>query len=316
MSHSVLEANTQAGVALFGAADATLSDTEVRLTQAPRAELFGFGVAVYGGRAELRDLALTANHAIGLLVHGAGTQADGERVTVRDTRLHALQDVGAALYVEQGASAAFRAASFPLNRRVAVQVSDPGSRLALAGAIVHGTQSGAERYGTGFTVSDGASGELTDVALVGNLGFAAIATDAGSRLHAAGLVALDTDGIGLHVDRGAEAVLSRSVFANSVGFGVLASRPGTRLALTDTLLREIRARGRSSDAIGLAGASGARVEASRFAIVRSDLFGAFFEDEAVLSQGWITATRAPHGQPHGSALQVQGASASLTSLAI
>ena len=194
------------------------------------------------------------NRTCGILVSEAGTVAELNSVTVRDTlSQEGLNLRGEGLWVSLGAYVKCSDALFERNREVGVIAHGSGCRMELERVTVRGTQSQELRgeYGYGLAVQTGAQAAVRYSVLDNNLGAGIVVVQEGSTVELEDVLVANTRsreldliwGRGLAAQMGGQAVVRSSVFWNNHDTNVSAHDPGTdilleRVAILDSLQRE------------------------------------------------------------------------------
>ena len=208
---------------------------------------FGRGVSVQAGASlDATDLLLEGNHITGLFAEGPGTTVVLSGAVVRDTQPRSDGTGGRGVSVQDGAS--FDATDLLLegNHDVGLFAGNPGTTVALSGAVVSDTQTGADgTFGRGVEVNDGASLDAIDLLLEGNHDVGLFAGNPGTTVALTSAVVRDThpradgaSGRGVAVHRGASLDATGLLLEGNHEVGLAASNPGTTVALWDTVVRD------------------------------------------------------------------------------
>jgi hypothetical protein len=246
----------------------------------------GYGLSVdQGARAMVTRSLFERNRAHGVLGNGAGSSLVLADAVVRDTGSRERDATqGAGLVITDGGSAEVSRALFEGNRALGLFVTEPGSSLLLADAVVRDTRSEERTLagGRGLNVQSGATAEVSRILLERNRDASLFAGGPGTSLLLTDAVVRDTGGQegdrargrGLDVELGASARLTRALFERNREMGVIADGPGTALVLEDVVVRDTESQ--ESDGAagrGLGAQLGARVEVERAIFERNRELG-------------------------------------------
>ena len=264
------------GMYVLSGAAVTADGLVVRDTQADPGGRFGRGITVgVDASAELSRVVFERNRGTSVVGFGEGTRLVLQDAIVRDAQgLLADGTGGRGVGIETGARAEVSRALIADNRVGAIFVGAVGAHLVLEDAVVRDTlgQDSDGSFGTGLTVQDGASAEVSRVLFARNLESGVISTNPGSEVALTDVIVRDTEsrrpdllmGRGLVVQREGSATVLRASFERNREIAVGVSGPGARLTMSDVLVRDTRSRA-ADDAFGraLGTQDGGWVEVSR-----------------------------------------------------
>ncbi len=249
----VLSGNATAGLLVIGAgAGASVVGSEISHSQPTGAGDFGFGIQVSAGATLVgRELLLDGNHLIGLQIAHAGTTANLESVTVRETQPGAMGTHGRGIAVQEGASLVARGLVLERNHDLGLIVGHVGTTVELEDSTVRDTQPLPEGpSGWGIAVQSGSSLVARDLLVTGNHDVGLLAGDAGTTVDLEDATIGDTlpvpggsDGRGLSVQGGARLVARGLLLEANHDVGLTAVSAGTTVDLEDATVRGSLGRG-------------------------------------------------------------------------
>jgi hypothetical protein len=187
----------------------------------------GVGVSVISGaNATLTSSAVVDNMAVGATALGPKAKLTLEGSLVTGTQVDSAGIRGYGVELELGASIELEGSALVGNTESGVYAIDPVTQVTLAHSIVASTRAGkGKAHGRGVVVEMGASGSITQSALVGNRDIAASARSAGSSLTLdqtviRGTLPQDSNGThgrGVEADDGAKITVSQSSLLENHG---------------------------------------------------------------------------------------------------
>ena len=244
----LLEGNHRFG--LFAANPETtvvLSSAVVRNTQSLADGTFGWGVGVQGGASlDATDLLLESNHEIGLYAVNPGTTVVLSGAVLRDTQSPSDDTFSRGVEVNDGASLVAADLLLVGNHATGLFAANPGTTVALSGAVVRGTQPRADGDGgRGVEVNDGASLDATDLLLESNREVGLFASGPGTTVALSGAVVRDTQaradgtgGKGVGLEGGASLDATDLLLEGNHSIGLFAADPGTTATLSGAVVRD------------------------------------------------------------------------------
>ena len=212
----------------------------------------GYGVSVIsGGNATLTASAIVDNTAVGATALGpkAKLTLDGSLVTGTQPDTEGMRGYGVEL--ELGASIDLKGSALVGNTEAGAYAIDPSTSLTLERSIVASTRAGkGKAHGRGVVVELGASGSISQSALVGNRDITVSARSVGSSLTLdqtviRGTAPQDSNGLhgrGAEADDGAKLTVSRSSLLDNHGVA-LAGASKSVLDVRDTWIADTMADG-------------------------------------------------------------------------
>ncbi len=207
----------------------------------------GRGVLVRDGASlDATDLLVEGNRNIGLFALEPGTTVALSGAVVRDTQPRTDGTGGRGVNVQDGASLDATNLLLEGNQEIGLYASNPGTTVALSGAVVCDTKPRADgTSGRGVEVSDGASLDATDLLLEGNHEIGLVAGHTGATVALSGAVVRDTQpradgigGLGVDVEDGASLDATDLLLEGNRATGLYATDPGTTVALSGAVVRD------------------------------------------------------------------------------
>lgn len=310
------------GLLVLDGASVTLRTVVVRGTR-PRRSDGGLGRGIElqsGAQVTGARVVIEANLELGVVTWDPATLLSLTDVAIRDTEGRAVDGrLGRGLLVQAGSAVELTRVVIERNREVGVLAWEPGTRLTLVDVVVRDTRARASdgAMGHGLQVNDGARAEVTRGLFARNRTASIVAAEVGTRLTLTDVVIRDTRGResdsrmgrGLQVQTGAAAEAVRLSLERNLDVGIFASGAQTTVVLADVAIMETREQACAVSTclgfgagMGIASATGAAVELTRFLISRSALAGAQLvrDGEMDLHQGEVSSN------PVGVNVQTEG----------
>ncbi|MDI7268822.1 MAG: right-handed parallel beta-helix repeat-containing protein, partial [Myxococcota bacterium] len=297
VTRAVFERNGLAAIAvsapgtILDLADVVVRDTVPELADA----CSGFGLWVEDGALlDASRVKVHRNQALGVYVSGAGAVLRCTDVAVLDTQaVEACPDarLGFGLHAIDGGRAELTRGLLAGNVCVAAMAGtselDAGGTLLMSDVVIRDTTTCGEGS-AGVIGARGSVIALAGAVLERNVGVGIVVTGERSVLTAADIVVRDTAsdpasgerGRGLVAQDGATATVSRSLFERNREAAITVFDRGTTVSLADLVVRDTLERVCAVDTCagfgagtGVASLGGARVDVSRFLVMRSALCG-------------------------------------------
>jgi len=283
----VVEGTRQVGLFTSGVGTVvTLTDVVVRGTTADFDSRGGRGLGVQvGARVQGERVIIEGNRDVGIFIGGEGSEVILTDSVVRDTRPRELGDIGGRGIGVQDAGR-FEATRTLIghNHELGIFAGRPGSEVVLTDVVIQDTlpQFGADNFGRGASIQDGARLETSRVVIEGShdVGLAAIRPD--TEVVIADTVVRDTlpevrtsnFGRGINAQDGARIEATRVLAARNHDVGFLVSGEGAEMILTDvTVLDTLPHMMRGDRGYGIHAQIAARLEAHRLHISGSRTLG-------------------------------------------
>ncbi len=294
VSGLTVSGSSAAGVALFTGI-AQLEDLRV-----VESELLGVWVSrsslVAPAQLHAERVEVVRAAPVGILVMGAGSVAQLQDVSVRNTQPDASGGYGMGLDVYYGASVEMVGGEIVRSHGTAVIGMDPGTSIVLDGVSIRDTLSDSSgRSGVGVQVSEGAEVSLEGCEVANNMTVGVAAADSGTLVDLRDTLVQGTQpdaygkqGYGVMIFGGAVIDAERSSFVGNVSGGIYVEDDGTTARL-----RQVDVRDTLED---IEGELGVGVVAQ---------YGAYLEAETLLAVGNTTAGLAATGA--GTELFLRGA---------
>lgn len=182
---AIFERNRRVGIQV-AEAQVLLEDAIIRDTESDESRPNqGFGLALYGARADVRRVVLAGNRGVSIFAAGPEARLVLEDAEIIDTQsLEAEQSLGRGLELGGGAAADVRRSVFARNRDIGVFADGDATRLTLEDTVVRDTESQVsdQKDGSGIGVQQGASLEARRALLVQNRDTAVWALDSTATL--------------------------------------------------------------------------------------------------------------------------------------
>lgn len=295
LTHTALVRNASIDVCASGTgASATVTDSVLSGTGPSSSGRSGLGVyAPDGASVTLVRAAVIGNRETGVAAVNGSTVAVSESV-VSGTRSLDDGSAGYGLLVQFGTLTLDRV-TFADNHGFAVALRGAGATGHVTGSVMRGTLPDGSGLGTGLEITDGASADATDVALVHSAGGALFVSQQG-KLTATGLLVRDTVGTTAWDDpRGAEVAsggcldLKDSTLVENQGISLMAIQAAGDPAACEahvatTVIGPTRPSALGINGVGLV-VQGGRLTWEQGAIFQSHLAG------AIVSNGQATLRR-------------------------
>ena len=218
----------------------------------------------------LRSSTLELNRDLGLFVVGVGASVEAVGATIRETASNADGYFGRGVEVRVGASLDATGLLLEDNHDVGLFAANPGTTVALSGAVVRGTQTEADGTGgRGVSVQDSASLDATDLVLEDNHELGLYASNPATTLVLSGAVVRDTqpqadgtDGRGVNLQDGASLDATDLVLEGNLDVGLYAAGPGTTVTLWGTVVRDTQTEANGTGGRGVEVQDGASLDAA------------------------------------------------------
>ncbi len=303
MTRVLVKESHEMGV--FVAADSHAVLTDVSIEDTHNVGILGTGLTFnFGARAEIARLRVARATQGGIAI-GDGSMVTMTDAVVEDTLgLDADGSEGLALVLQSGSSLTASRVRIERCLDQGVFLRDPGTTAVFDNLIVQDVKSGLPdgRFGRGFAVEVGASGEINrglferthEHALIANGSAAAIRAE---DLTVRDTMARDSDGFsgrGLAVQLEASAVITRARFSDSVEVGVFVSGEAATATLTDVVIERTESRSDGVGGRGLDISEGGHVVARGLLLADNREFGMVAVDpgsRADLFDAIVTGTR-------------------------
>jgi hypothetical protein len=269
-------------------AELVANDLAITGSTAPGSPNEGYALEVnIAAHAVIERAVFEDNQDVAIFVDWDAATLDATDLVIRDTRPRGSDDfLGYAVQVTSTGVAHLERALLERNRSSGIHVREDGSSLSLVDVVIRDTQARAAdgTIGYGIDVGDGATADLTRVALVRNRG-AGLSLYGGADVTATDLSILETrsedaggtQGDGLALDSGARIEAVRALLSGNRRLGAAAFQDTTQATFTDVVVEGTAPSAceacEDRGGTGLAAYGGARLSATRFRTSDNDLCG-------------------------------------------
>ncbi|MDB5214726.1 MAG: hypothetical protein JWO86_2653 [Myxococcaceae bacterium] len=205
----------------------------VRATKPSASGDNGIGVAcITGGVANLAASAVVDNQTMGTTAIGPKATLSLDGTLVTGTAPDSAGGRGYGVELELGGVATLTGSAVVGNTESGIYAIDASTKVTLTKSVVSGTKAGQGKvHGRGMVIQTGASGSVTQSAIVGNRDIAVSVRNAGSSLTmdqtvVRGTLPQDSDGThgrGLEADDSAKLTVSQSSLLDNHGVAILGS---------------------------------------------------------------------------------------------
>lgn len=268
LSDSVVEANTEVGISLSeGVSAFTGERLAVRDNKEGAAGTHGWGLnAQAGATVTIKDSAFSGNRYANVRL---STKSSGtfERVVLRDGKPNAMQDVGRAISVQEGATAKLTRAALVGNYEIAIVAAD-ATTLDLEDVLVGSTRlTKSGGFGRALDAFGGAQVRAKRFHAYDNHDASVIAVEPGTRvtLEASSIVdtAFEKTGLlgrAIGVQQGATVDVVDSAIFNAREVAIAAFNTGTHVTLSRSIVTGTQLNGEAAFGHGVMAAFGSLVE--------------------------------------------------------
>ena len=266
----LLDGNSGSGLMVSGA-QAKLESCAILNTVAGIDELVEAGVRAQAGAiVDLADCLVEGNAVGGVDGRGVGTQVTLMTTTIRNSHPGSMGQCGQGLSVWDGAKCVLRGCLVEDNLGNGIAATGTGALIELTGTLVRNTAPvEEEERSSGLLAEHGGQVFVGDSLIEANVGYGAVAFDAGSLLAMEKSTIRDSgpglDGVGgrgVAVESGAGAVIEECLVEANTEFGIAAFDPGTSVEVSQSVVRQTSGTGAADLPAGMAvgGGAFARIE--------------------------------------------------------
>jgi Right handed beta helix region len=233
---------------------ATISDSILRDVTQDSTGLEGNGVQVHGqAQAEIDTTTIVGSAGWGIISLDKGSTFKVQGSVVRGSIAPGATELGAGVYVAQGAVGEIDGSAVVGNLTFGLHVQDPGSQLTFNAGVVRDTQRDAKSLpGDGVGVAAVYGGEVTmsDAAVVANRSAGVVvggsdSLGGGSQANLTGVLVLRSlpdetgaFGIGIQVTDAATINLAGCAFIANQDVAIVVGQNGSQAGISDTVVRD------------------------------------------------------------------------------